>query len=272
MPPTVRVALIQMRVTEDKPANLETALARIAECANSGAQLISLPEMFNCPYQTQNFPLYAEPQGGPTWTALSESARANRAILVAGSIPEVDDQGRVYNTCFIFNQQGEQIGRHRKVHMFDIDVPGGQRFRESETLTPGNSWTVVKTHIVPLGVAVCYDLRFPELARHMALDGARIFIIPGAFNMTTGPAHWEILFRARAVDNQVFTLGCAPARDPSASYVSYANSLAVDPWGEVIQRLGSEEGLLLADLDLSLVDKVRAGLPLLKQRRADLYG
>jgi predicted amidohydrolase len=260
-----------MRVTADKQVNLDTALERIAACARQGARIVSLPEMFNCPYQTQNFPVYAEPAGGPAWTALAGAARAHQVVLVAGSIPEVDAQGRVYNACFIFNARGEQIGRHRKVHLFDIDVPGGQRFRESETLTPGDSWTVVDSEFGRLGVSVCYDLRFPELARHMALEGARIFIVPGAFNMTTGPAHWEVLFRARAVDNQVYTLGCAPARDTGASYVSYANSIAVNPWGEVIARLGSEEGLLLVDLDLEKIDQVRAALPLLKQRRTDLY-
>jgi predicted amidohydrolase len=276
----VRVGLIQMRVVEFKQANLKAAADWIDECARQGAQIVALPEMFNCPYATRNFPRYAERQGGPGWHILSQAARRNKVTLVGGSMPEVDDGGEIYNTCYIFDRDGKQIGKHRKVHMFDIDVEGGrglqvpeggQRFKESETLSPGDHWTVVETEACKLGVSVCYDLRFPELARKMALDGAKVFIIPGAFNMTTGPAHWEILFRARAVDNQVFTLGCAPARDPNASYVSYGNSLVVSPWGEVTHRLGAEEGLLLADLDLDLVEKVRAELPLLKQRRTDLY-
>ena len=269
---TVRTALIQLPVTADKAANLRAAVQRVAACARQGAQIVALPEMFTCPYLAANFPRYAEPQGGPAWSALAEAARANRVVLVGGSMPEVDEGGRVYNTCYIFDPAGRQIGRHRKVHMFDIDVAGGQRFRESETLTPGSSWTVVQTEYATLGVAVCYDLRFPELARRMALDGAQIFVIPGAFNMTTGPAHWEVLFRARAVDNQVFTLGCAPARDEAGPYVSYGNSLAVSPWGALLGRLGAGEGLLFADLDLAQLAKVRAELPLLKQRRTDLYG
>jgi omega-amidase len=267
----VRIGLIQMRVVEDKQANLRTALERIAECARQGAHIVALPEMFCCPYHTANFPVYAEPQGGPAWSALSAAARASQVTLAAGSMPEVDAAGRVYNTCYVFDPAGVQVGRHRKVHMFDIAIPGKQSFRESDTLTPGNSWTVVDTPFCKLGVAVCYDLRFPELARLMVQEGARVFVIPGAFNMTTGPAHWEVLFRARAVDNQVFALGCAPARDETASYVSYANSLVVTPWGEVTHRLGAEEGLIVADLDLDLVDRVRAELPLLKQRRTDLY-
>jgi omega-amidase len=268
---SLKIGLIQMRVVADKEANLRCAVERIAECARQGAQVVSLPEMFCCPYHTANFPVYAEPQGGPAWARLAEAARANRVTLVGGSMPEVDEAGRVYNTCYIFDPAGQQIGKHRKVHMFDIDIPGRQTFRESATLTPGDGYTVVDTPFCKMGVAVCYDLRFPELARLMVQQGARVFVVPGAFNMTTGPAHWELLFRARAVDNQVFTLGCAPARDESAGYVSYGNSLAVTPWGEVTQRLGGEEGLLIADLDLSLVDKVRAELPLLSQRRTDLY-
>jgi omega-amidase len=267
----VKIALIQMNVVADKQANLQAALQAIADCARQGAQIISLPEMFCCPYRTNNFPVYAEKQGGPVWSALAAAAHDSGITLVGGSMPEVDEAGKVYNTCYVFDPAGRQIGRHRKMHMFDIDVAGGQRFKESDTLTPGNEVTVVDTPFGRVGVSVCYDLRFPELARLMALRGAKIFIIPGAFNMTTGPAHWEMLFRARAVDNQVYTLGCAPARDPQASSVSYGNSLAVSPWGEVIARLGAESGVLFADLDLERVEQVRGQLPLLKQRRTDLY-
>jgi predicted amidohydrolase len=267
----VKIALIQMNVAADKQANLRAALQAIAGCARQGAQIISLPEMFCCPYQTENFPLYAEKQGGLVWSALAAAARDSGITLVGGSMPEVDEAGKVYNTCYVFDPAGRQIGRHRKMHMFDIDIPGGQCFKESDTLTPGNEATVVDTPFGRVGVSVCYDLRFPELARLMALRGAKIFIVPGAFNMTTGPAHWEMLFRARAVDNQVYALGCAPARDPQAGYVSYGNSLAVSPWGEVIARLGAEAGVLLADLDLERLEQVRGQLPLLKQRRTDLY-
>lgn len=195
----VKIALIQMNVLADKQANLRTALQAIASCAQQGAQIVSLPEMFCCPYRTENFPVYAEKQGGPLWTGLAAAARDNRVVLVAGSMPEVDEGGRVYNTCYIFDPAGRQIGRHRKVHMFDIDIPGGQKFKESDTLTPGNEITVVDTPLGRVGVSVCYDLRFPELARLMALRGAKIFIIPGAFNMTTGPAHWEMLLDRKSV-------------------------------------------------------------------------
>ena len=267
----ITTALIQMRVTADKAENLRAAGAWIERCAGEGAALLVLPEMFCCPYDSAVFPRYAEPEGGPAWQMLSDAARRAHIYLVGGSMPEVDPAGRVYNTCYIFDPRGQQIGKHRKMHLFDIDVSGGQRFRESDTLSPGNQVTVVETEFGKLGVAICYDLRFPELARLMALRGAKILVYPGAFNMTTGPAHWEILYRTRAVDNQVYLLGCAPARDVTAGYVSYAHSLVTSPWGSIIAQLDEKEGRLLAELDLDEVERVRRELPLLQHRRADVY-
>ncbi len=264
-------ALIQMRVTADKAENLQVAGDWIGRCASEGAALVVLPEMFCCPYDTAAFPKYAEPEGGPAWQALADAARQAQVYLVGGSMPEVDSSGRIYNTCYIFDPHGRQIGRHRKMHLFDIDVSGGQRFCESDTLSPGSQVTVVETAFGRVGVAICYDLRFPELARLMVLQGAKILAYPGAFNMTTGPAHWEILFRTRALDNQVYILGCAPARDETAGYVSYGNSLVVSPWGHVLARLGAEEGRLLAEFDLDEVERVRRELPFLQHRRTDVY-
>lgn len=260
-----------MRVTDDKAANLRAAASWIDRCAAEGAALVILPEMFCCPYQSAAFPKYAEPEGGQIWQALAEAAARAKVTLVGGSMPEIDPQGRIYNTCYIFDPRGRQIGRHRKMHLFDIDVTGGQRFRESDTLSPGGEVTVVETDFGKLGVAICYDLRFPELARLMALQGAKLLVYPGAFNMTTGPAHWEILFRTRALDNQVFALGCAPARDEQAGYVSYGNSMVASPWGSVTARMGAEEGRLPAEIDLGEVERVRRELPLLQHRRADVY-
>jgi len=264
-------ALIQMRVTDDKSKNFRTAADWITRCADQGAALVMLPEMFCCPYDSAAFPRYAEPEGGATWQALSEAAQRSQVTLVGGSMPEVDSTGKIFNTCYIFDPHGQQVGKHRKMHLFDIDVSGGQRFRESDTLSPGNQVTVVETAFGRLGVAICYDLRFPELARLMALEGAKILAYPGAFNMTTGPAHWEILFRTRALDNQVYMLGCAPARDESAGYVSYGHSMVVSPWGKIAAQIGAEEGCLYAEIDLEEVNRVRRELPLLQHRRTDVY-
>ena len=197
-------------------------------------------------------------------------ARETGLWLVAGSMPEADGE-RIYNTSFVFDPAGRQAAFHRKMHLFDIDVKGGQRFMESETFTAGDSVTVFDTPFGKLGLCICFDLRFPELARCMALAGARAIVTPAAFNMTTGPAHWELLFRQRAVDNQLFTLGVAPARDEQGPYVSYGNTILCSPWGEVLARAGSAPALLLADVDLDQNESIRAQLPLLSARRTDVY-
>ncbi|MDY3868270.1 MAG: carbon-nitrogen hydrolase family protein [Pyramidobacter sp.] len=267
----MNIALIQMRVRQKKQDNLAAAAQFVASAAQGGADIAVLPEMFSCPYETPNFPVYAEYAGGESCSALSRMAAENGIWLIGGSIPEKDDAGRVYNTSFVFNRAGECVARHRKMHLFDIDVKGGQRFKESETLTAGNSVTVFDTEFGKIGVAICYDIRFPELSRLMAERGARVLVVPAAFNMTTGPAHWELTFRARALDNQVYAVGVSPARDMTASYHAYGNSIVTSPWGEICERLDEKEGMKIAALDLQRIDSVREQLPLLKQIRKDVY-
>ena len=265
-----QIALCQMKVGLDKTQNVKKAVKFIRK-AGEKADLVVLPEMFNCPYQTDQFPSYAEgADESPTLKAVSRAARDSEVYLVAGSIPE-RDQDHIYNTSFIYNPTGELIGRHRKLHLFDIAVPGQIQFKESDTLTPGDQVTVVDTDFGKLGVAICYDIRFPELARLMTLQGAQLLVFPGAFNLTTGPAHWEILSRTRALDNQVYLATCSPARDDEAPYVAYGHSLLADPWGEVVVQAGIGEEILYASIKASRVDEVRQELPLLKNRRRDLY-
>ncbi len=267
----MKLGIIQMEITADKENNMKKALSEIRNLSEKGADIVILPEMFNCPYNIKYFPKYAEPTGGNCWRSLSKAAKENNIYLIAGSIPEIDDEGNIYNTSYIFDRNGVQLGKHRKIHLFDINVQGGQKFMESAVLTAGDKVTVFDSEFCKIGVAICYDYRFPELSRLMVDEGAKIIIVPAAFNMTTGPAHWELLFRQRAVDNQVFSIGVAPSRDYNASYVSYGNSIAVSPWGEVLLRLGEEEASVVIDIDLDMVDKVRAELPLLSHRRQDLY-
>ena len=226
--------------------------------------------MFCCPYQNHCFRPYGEAANGPAQAALSALAAELGMYVVGGSLPELSE-GRVYNTSYVYDRQGREIAKHRKVHLFDIDVAGGQRFRESDTLSPGDQITTFETEFGTLGLCICFDLRFEELSRCMCLRGARVIFVPAAFNMTTGPAHWELLFRQRAVDNQCFFVGVSPARDESASYVAYGNSLVTDPWGTVLCRAAGEETILYSDLDLSRVDAVRHQLPILSARRTDLY-
>lgn len=266
----MRAALIQLANTDDKEYNLRHAAELVAGAAGDGADIVCLPEMFCCEYRNRSFIENQEPAGGPAWQMLSRAARENRVWLIGGTIPE-SDGGRIYNTAFVFDPEGRQIARCRKSHLFDIDVEGGQRFKESDTFTAGDEICVFDTEFGRFGLCVCFDMRFPELARIMSIDGAWAVFCPASFNMTTGPAHWEVMFRSRAVESQVYTLGCAPARDEAGSYVSYANSIAVSPWGDVIARAGAEETVLMVELDRGYVDSIRRQLPLMSARRTDIY-
>lgn len=267
----MKAALVQMRVDSNKLKNLQIASESIRKAAEQGADMVILPEMFCCPYHTSNFPIYSEKEGGPHWQMMSDAAKQNHVYLVAGSMPEKDENGLIYNTSYAFDRAGTQIAKHRKMHLFDIDVKGGQSFKESDTLTAGNQVTVFDTEFCKMGLAICYDFRFPELSRLMVERGAKVIIVPAAFNMTTGPAHWDILFRTRALDNQVYTIGTSPARDEHACYVSYANSIVVSPWGDVVMKMDEKEGIKYCELDLERVDSVRKQLPLLAHRRRDVY-
>ena len=267
----IKIAAIQMPTVEDKMENVRTVKTYLEKIKDENPDFVILPEMFCCPYQTENFPIYAEKEGGPVWQQLSGYAKQYGIYLIGGSMPEKDAEGNVYNTSYIFDREGKQIGKHRKVHLFDIDVKGGQTFKESDTLTAGDSDTVFDTEFGKIGVMLCFDIRFPELSRMMVNDGAKVIFVPAAFNMTTGPAHWELSFRTRALDNQIYMVGCAPARDVSAGYISWGHSIVTDPWGRVTGMLDENEGILLAELDMDYEEQVREELPLLKSRRKDIY-
>jgi len=266
----VKIGIVQMKTSENKDLNISTAKEGIEQVVKKGAQIVILPEIFNAPYDTKKFREYSEEKNGKTWTFLSTMAKNNKIYLIGGSIPEREND-KIYNTSFIFDSNGNQIARHRKMHLFDIDIKGGQSFKESESLTPGNSICVFNTSFCSIGVCICFDMRFPELSRLMALKGAQIIIVPAAFNMTTGPPHWESMFKQRAIDNQCFTIGVAPARDEKASYISYANSIIVNPWGKIIYRANEKECYDVIDIDLSEINSIRQQLPLLSARRNDIY-
>jgi predicted amidohydrolase len=266
-----KIALCQMKVVDDKQANLEKATAMIEMAAIEGAEMVVLPEMFNCPYDTSKFRFYAESsENSPTLKAVSNAAKENGVFLISGSIPELLED-KVYNSSFIYDNNGNLLDVHRKMHLFDIDIPGEIVFKESETISAGNSVTVVDTALMKIGVAICYDIRFPELFRLMALDGAGLIVIPGAFNPTTGPAHWETTIRARAIDNQVYMAAASPAMNKELSYHAYGHSMIVDPWGKVIAWAGEGEAIIHATIDGSYIETVRKEIPLLKNRRTDIY-
>ena len=267
----IKLALCQMNVIDDKEANLKKASTMVVDSVNNNADFIILPEMFNCPYSNDKFIEYAEEeQTSYTLNKISELACDNNVYVLAGSIPEKEED-KIFNTSYLFDKSGRIIAKHRKMHLFDIDVKDRITFKESDVLTAGNEFTVAETEFGKIGIGICYDVRFVELARIMVETGASILFYPGAFNMTTGPAHWELLFRARALDNQVFCVGVAPALNTDASYHSYGHSIVTNPWGEVVTQADENEDLIICEIDLSEIKKIREEIPLLKNKRKDLY-
>ena len=265
----------------DKAVNLVNTRTKVLEAAQKGASLIVLPECFNSPYGTQYFPKYAEtlhplpptPEQSPSFHSLSSIAAEAKAYLVGGSIPELDKEtNKFYNTSLVFSPSGSLIGSHRKTHLFDIEIPGKIAFKESEVLTPGTQLTVIDLpEYGKIGLSICYDIRFPEAAMIAARKGAFLLIYPGAFNTTTGPLHWSLLGRARAVDNQVYVAMCSPARDLEATYRAYGHSLIANPSAEILSEAEDKEEILYADLTNESIEGIRKSIPIYTQRRFDLY-
>ncbi len=266
----MKIAALQIDVSRDKQENLDKIEHIIQKLKNEQIDMVILPEMFICPYQTSVFRDYSEQEGERTWRQLSRMAATYNIYLVAGSVPESKDN-LIYNTSYVFDRSGKQIAKHRKMHLFDIDIENGQTFKESDVLSVGYEPTVFCTEFGKIGLCICYDFRFPELSRLMVDQGAEIIIVPAAFNMTTGPSHWDILFRTRALDNQVFTIGVAAARNPATGYSSWGHSLVVSPWGDILHQLDHEEDKIVAELNLNQVKAIRTQLPLLAHRRHDVY-
>ena len=267
----VKIALCQMNVIDNKDENLRKASLMIAQCIKENVDFIVLPEMFNCPYSNDKFIEYCEVEKeSETLLKISNLACKNNVYILAGSIPEKEND-KLYNTSYLFDKNGNIIAKHRKMHLFDIDVKGKITFKESDVLTAGDEFTIANTEFGKIGIGICYDIRFPELARIMAQKGALILFYPGAFNMTTGPAHWELLFKSRALDNQVYCVGVAPALNEDASYHSFGHSIITSPWGEIIAEASEKETLIISEIDLNEIKKIREELPLLKNKRGDLY-
>jgi len=267
-----RLGLIQLAVGVNKAANIQRACDKVKEAVANGANVVSLPECFNSPYGTKYFPEYAESvPDGETCLALGEVAKSAGTFLIGGSIPEKDGNN-LYNTLTVWNPQGQLVQTHRKMHLFDIDIPGKITFKESDVLSPGNDFSTVDTPYCKIGLGICYDIRFADLAQIYSRDfGCKLLVYPGAFNMTTGPAHWELLARARAIDNQVYVASVSPARNEGSDYVAYGHSLVVNPFAEVIARTEAAEDIIYADIDIGQLEERRSQIPVQKQRRTELY-
>lgn len=280
------LACIQLTVQDDKPANIKNAIEHIERAAARGAQVIALPECWNCPYSNAKFPEYAEevPEAGtaaaavqaradkwPSVKALSDAAARLRVHVVGGSLPERRGD-KLYNTSTVYSPSGDLIGKYSKIHLFDIDIPGKMTFKESDTLSGGSNLCYFEVNGIRIGIAICYDIRFPELFLiYSQKVNCHCILVPGAFNTTTGPRHWELLQRARAVDNQVYVSAISPARLPGASYQAWGHTSIVSPWGNVVATTDHDQDIVYGVISLEEVEGMRSQIPALFQRRNDLY-
>ena len=283
-PRIVRAAAIQMTSGDDVGANLESARALVRRAATRGAELVGLPENFAFlgsdrdhrlsiaerlpPAPSDSGRREGPTASGPILAAMQDLVCETGIHLILGGFPEATQTGdRIYNTCVMLGPDGGLLGRYRKIHLFDVDLAGGARFRESDSVAPGTDVTVVELPWGKIGLSVCYDLRFPELYRRLVADGARVLAIPAAFTAETGKDHWQVLLRARAIENQAFAFAPAQVGHHGGNRRSYGHALIADPWGIVLAECGEGPGIALAELDLAYQDDVRRRLPCLDHRR-----
>ena len=273
MPDRIRVACAQMNSRQDKAANLEQAEALVARAAATGADVVFLPEKWNLIGSTEQLHDGAEPlDGGPSAEAMSRWAREHGMAIVGGSITELrEGREKLSNTSCVFDAEGALVSVYRKIHLFDVEA-GGYVYRESAAEEPGDEPVVAEVEGWKVGLSVCYDVRFPELYRILALEGATCLSVPAHFTTHTGKDHWEVLLRARAIENQAYVVAAAqtgvtlPDRPPA-----YGRALIADPWGIVLATAPDEVGVITAELDLGRVEDVRTRLPSLASRQPNAY-
>jgi predicted amidohydrolase len=263
-------AVVQLNCQSDVEDNLARVDRWVREAAKRGARLVLLPENFAFMGEEDEKRKLAEPLGaGPISKALARVAKDASVFVIGGGMPEKsEDPQRPYNTSALFSPAGELVASYRKVHLFDVELPDGQVLKESNATHPGDTkLAVTKVDDVPVGMTICYDLRFPEEYRKLLDAGARVVTVPAAFTLLTGKDHWHALLRARAIENQVFVLAAAQQGKHPRGRTTYGKSLIVDPWGDVLAQAGEGEGIAMATLDFAYQDKVRAQLPCLTHRR-----
>jgi deaminated glutathione amidase len=271
----IRAAAVQMNSTADRDRNLETAERLVREAAADGAELIVLPEKWSVLGGPEDLLAGAEPLDGPALTAARSWARELGVALLAGSIAERQGD-ELRNASVLIDRDGEDLAVYRKIHMFDVDVEGVS-YRESELERAGDEIVTADLALgaspdpLRIGLTICYDLRFPELYRILAVRGALVLTVPSAFTVPTGRAHWEVLVRARAIENQAFVVAAGQVGKAPPQYDSYGHSMIVDPWGEVLAAVPEGEGFVAADLDLERQDELRASLPSLANRVPSAY-
>lgn len=264
-----RYAVLQLNTKDDRRENLRVADQLVRRAAGQGADVICLPEMWAFIGRDEDKVGGAEELDGPSMTAMRELAMELGVWLLPGSFAERSDvPGRVYNTSVIFDPAGERRAVYRKLHLFDVDVKEGAVFCESDTITPGERGVVADLPIGTIGMSICYDLRFPEYYEWLRQAGANVVMVPSAFTAHTGQAHWEVLLRARAIEQQVWIVAADQWGRHNKARVSYGHSMIIDPWGLVVARCSDGEGIAIADVDLGLVERVRGGMPCAQHKRS----
>ncbi len=263
-----KIALAQINSNENIENNLQKIEKMIKEAAVSGAELIAFPE--NAEYIGTDYPGNAQQVPGPVTDSFSAWAKQYQIYIHCGSITQKREGGTPYNTSFLWNKEGKVIGKYSKLHMFDIDMDEGPSYKESDETSAGNEIVVSKTKLGNFGFAICYDMRFPEIFKLMALNGAQVIFVPADFTMNTGKDHWMALLRARAIENTCYI--AAPGQiGQKPEFMAYGKSIVIDPWGNVIAMASDEEQLVYAQIDTTLIDKVRRQVPSLQNIRRDIY-
>ena len=264
-------AAIQFCSNEDKDRNLGLAGQFVDAAVKDGANVVVLPEMFNCCGHKEIMVRNAEKIPGHTIDVLSKIAQTYGIYIVCGSIFEKAGKGKVYNTSVVVGRNGQILAKYSKIHLFDVDISGKISYKESEHVIAGHEIVAVNMGGFNAGLAICYDLRFCELFRSLALKGSKVIFIPSAFTSATGEYHWEPLVKARAIENQVFIIAANQTGTSPNNITCYGKSMIVDPWGRVLAKADDNENVVAAEIDLNVLNDVRAEVPLFKHRRTDLY-
>jgi predicted amidohydrolase len=263
-----RASAVQLKAGGDQGSNLASAALEARAAAADGADLVVLPEVFAWRGPQRMEPSIAEPAGGPASRFVSELARELGVHVLAGSILERLNESKCYNTSLLFGPDGAELARYRKIHLFEVDIDGQMSVHESNTREPGDEVVCVSTELGRIGLSICYDLRFPELYRQLADQGAEIVLLPAAFTAPTGQAHWHALIRARAIENQCFIVAANQFGENADGFSDYGHSMIVDPWGVIMAEAGEDGPCRVeADLEPARLAQVRSSLPSLKHRR-----
>jgi predicted amidohydrolase len=271
-PHHLTVGVVQTNSQDDKQANIAEALAGIDRAARMGARFVSLPETWSYLGPGKGSHAAAERVPGDLTRILADKARERSIYLHAGSILEkVSEHDKLYNTTVVFDPSGDIVARYRKMHLFDVDIAGEKAFRESDEIEPGEEIVTFDLDGIRVGLAICYDVRFPELFRILALSGAEIIMLPAAFTLMTGKDHWEPLIRARAIENTVFMIAAAQVGSHPPGRMCFGRSMVVDPWGVVLAQAGDIPTVITATLELDEISRVRRQIPSLKNRTPDRY-